>query len=152
MLGPLGAFYGIGATMARRVSLSLLALTALLLLAGFWLNPWDHRLPIGGDAYLALWGRAPQTWLLVFTHGEAGPYRGGTTSMTGPDGRTADPDLVVNGMDGPGLFYRSIRSPNAAAWTFAISLWWFVAILSALPVVSVARRFVQRRSANPVTL
>jgi hypothetical protein len=124
------------------ISTALLVGTVLLFLSGVVMNPWDHYLSLGDEFHLGVWGRGINTYFVVFSDAEYGPYRGSIISLNG------DPpfDRVVKIGPSWGIYFRYFQDADGALWTLMVSLWYPIAISAVLPVVHMLSLRNRRRS------
>ena len=107
------------------VSTVLLSLTLLLFVAGFWLDPSDHRLSLGPRFHVGVWGRGGgwDTRLVLFNT-QDGPYRGSIIGFVDEHGELQPPlERKVCFGDTAGIYYRYFRWSDRAVWSLMISLW-----------------------------
>lgn len=103
---------------------------------------WEYRLvSVGSTFHLAL-TTFGQDWLprfAFYSDLDYGPYRGSIISLAP---LTSTPQFHFG--DTLGIYVRYWRFPTGAFWTVAVSAWYPIAVLVAVPAVALTRRLCQR--------
>ena len=130
---------------ATLASFILFVVAVLLFIAGFAVNPWDHRLSVTENFHIGVWryGSGLDVRLVFFNHGEYGPYRGGAIAVIDDQGNVHPPRERESAWgDSWGIYWRYFHWKEAwgqtdpVLWTLMVSLWYPMVLFSLLPVLS----------------
>lgn len=133
--------------MARRVfaiatwtSAALLSFLLVLAFASIWINPRDHHLSLNRHFHIGVDSRGWDIRLFFFNDDAYGPYRGSIIGFVDAQGNIYPPLLAEAGFDASGVYYRYFRWSHGTLWTFAILIWYPIALFALLPLAWWIRR------------
>lgn len=126
---------------ANIISLICLGVVVLLLATSPVLDSWEKHFSIIDEFGVGAWRNGWDVQLVVFNNATYGPYRGSIIDRpwtdTGGNVHSLLSQKVEFG-DAWGIYYRYFRWPdNRTLWTLAISLWYFLPVFGALPLLSI---------------
>jgi hypothetical protein len=142
--------------MARRAlkiatvtSTALLAVTAVLFLAGYVFSPWEGQyVSLTKSAHVGVWGLGCDS-RIVFFNDPDGPYCGSIIGLVDSEGNVHPPLVRQRAFgDSWGIYYRYFRWSNATLWTLMVSLWYPLAMFAVMPMTRWFVTAVRRRSSR----
>ena len=138
---------------ANAVSLVCLGAVVLLLAASPVLDPWEKHISIMEGFGVGAWRNGWDVQMVFFNDATYGPYRGSLIDFPWVDAEGNVHSLLSQKMefgDTWGVYYRYFRWPdNRTLWTLAISLWYFLPVCGAVPLVLIVRKRWTRSAVPP---
>jgi hypothetical protein len=126
---------------APQVSAVLCAVTVMIWVAGFWLDPRSHRISLGPHFHVSARTTGLDGEICFFSDEDLGPYGDVIINVSGPNGKTY-PLLQSEHEFGRycGIYYHYARWFNGnVLWTLQISLWYPFVVFGMLPAFWVIR-------------